>query len=125
MAGRPAHRATAEAVSGGGGRLESQSAGKCQSSSSAASGHAAAERRRTVNRAPRGGVMARPLSLAKAAGRQAIHSRTARHIVDTIIMKWQKLKSAGRPPRRARPRGGAGARAAGVLQQTQASAAAE
>jgi hypothetical protein len=61
--------------------------GKCQSSSSAASGHAAAERRRTVNRAPRGGVMARPLSLAKAAGRQAIHSRTARHIVDTIIMK--------------------------------------
>jgi hypothetical protein len=68
--------------------------------------------------------MARPLSLAKAAGRQAIHSRTARHIVDTIIMKWQKLKSAG-PPRRARPRGGAGARAAGVLQQTQASAAAE
>jgi hypothetical protein len=89
---------------------QSQSAGKCQSSSSAASGHAAAaERRRTVNRAPRGGVMARPLSLAKAAGRQAIHSRTARHIVDTIIMKWQKLKSAG-------------ARAAGVL-QTQASAA--
>ena len=73
---------------------QSQSAGKCQSSSSAASGHAAAERRRTVNRAPRGGVMARPLSLAKAAGRQAIHSRTARHIVDTIIIGQMATASA-------------------------------
>ena len=38
--------------------------------------------------------MARPLSLAKAAGRQAIHSRTARHIVDTIIIGQMATASA-------------------------------